>query len=722
MTILHVSASPAADRKQLVVLCTAAYCIALGVRLLELPGWSAYDALYKGEHLLATHDAYHWLAAATGFEFDQQHPLARMLAFLHSLTGIACGNLAFYLPAVMACLVAPLMVGWGAALGMPLAGFTAGLLTACAPGLMTRTGLGYYDTDLLISGALIVNTLVPALWLRNSLHNPLRTISAALRRSSAAEQPAPPPAAESTGPVWFAVLLCCGLFVYWQPAIHNMFNLMGKAFPGIALVLAALLGRRAAMRRTAEGLLIYIFCALAGPAGAGAAMLLWLAGRKNPRSLDRLYTGRRALFAALVLLAAATALEPAGLNYMRSAIKGYSGEKSAVVAHTLSYPSVVGSIIEAQKLSFDAFLTSVHGWTWLAAGGLALFFLLMLAEPVTALLLPLAAMGLGSVALGARFAMFAAPCFALGTAWALHLAVHGAARLAHRNAAQPLPAPHRRAAMLCSVAAACIMCWPSAQLAAALAQGPIISTRQVEALDFIRGNTPEDSMLWYWWDWGYAAQYYARRTTVADGARHSNQRIYAPAAVLTTDVPRFANQLIKYVAGAQPPVSGAFAGLDAGQTMEKLHSFYLRETQPSPPQKQYLIVSAEQLRLGAWISRFGTWDFNTRQWEETTVLAIDRPVQYSPQKGLFLIKGLDPMQAESLTVFEGTRVVNHQYPHFSGRHFVIDKDQGMILVVDRTVYNSMALQLLVNDGSNEDISRYFRLVFSNGKTKVYEVL
>jgi dolichyl-diphosphooligosaccharide--protein glycosyltransferase len=80
------------------------------------------------------------------------------------------------------------------------------------------------------------------------------------------------------------------------------------------------------------------------------------------------------------------------------------------------------------------------------------------------------------------------------------------------------------------------------------------------------------------------------------------------------------------------------------------------------------------------------------------------------------------MQAESLTVFEGTRVVNHQYPHFSGRHFVIDKDQGMILVVDRTVYNSMALQLLVNDGSNEDISRYFRLVFSNGKTKVYEVL
>jgi dolichyl-diphosphooligosaccharide--protein glycosyltransferase len=46
----------------------------------------------------------------------------------------------------------------------------------------------------------------------------------------------------------------------------------------------------------------------------------------------------------------------------------------------------------------------------------------------------------------------------------------------------------------------------------------------------------------------------------------------------------------------------------------------------------------------------------------------------------------------------------------------------MILVVDRTVYNSMALQLLVNDGSNEDISRYFRLVFSNGKTKVYEVL
>ncbi|MFV0423108.1 STT3 domain-containing protein [Oleidesulfovibrio sp.] len=750
--------------KQITILCVAAYAVSLYIRLLELPGWAAFDAVYKGERLLATHDAYHWLAAATGFEFDQQHPLPRMLAFLHFVTGFAYGNLAFYLPAVMACLVAPLMVGWGVALGMPMYGFVAGVLTASAPGLMARTGLGYFDTDLLVTGALIINTMIPALWLHDRLYKPLKLLRQGLCRPPAREAEKgrkrrkgesigdaacspkhgtaqrdaqssgvyaaqdsdsadaadviSPPFSGTVSPLWAIVLLGTGLFIFWQPAIHNMFNLLGKAFLGIAIILGGLLAKKETIRQTACGLFLYTLPAILGPLGLSVAVALWLAERNRPDLMNCLLAGRRGFVAALVLLFAGLALEPAGLNYMRSAIIGYSGTKdAAVVTQALTFPSVVGSIIEAQKLSPAAFLGSIHSWGSVAVCGLLLFMVLMLFEPVAALLLPMLAMGIGSMALGARFAMFASPCFAVGIAWGVHCVTRFFFRMAQARV-PVLRYGYAGVAILATLG----LTWPAGQLASSLAQGSIITPKQVEALDFIRHNTPEDSMLWYWWDWGYAAQYYARRTTVADGARHSNQRIYAPAAALTTDVPRFANQLIRYVAGATPPVSGAFTGMTPEQAEQKLHSFYLSDSQPAAANKQYLVVSAEQLRLTAWISRYGTWDFGTRKWEDTNVISIDRAVQFSAQKGIFLIKGMEPIQAESLTVFSGDTVTQRLYPHFNDKHFVIDKDAGMILIVDRTVFNSMGLQLLVDDGTNEDISRYFKLVFSNGKTKVFEVL
>ena len=59
-------------------------------------------------------------------------------------------------------------------------------------------------------------------------------------------------------------------------------------------------------------------------------------------------------------------------------------------------------------------------------------------------------------------------------------------------------------------------------------------------------------MLWLWWDFGYAAHYFARRQTICDGARHSGPSLYLPAAVYATDNARFARQIIAQAAKSGP--------------------------------------------------------------------------------------------------------------------------------------------------------------------------
>jgi len=49
---------------QLAGVCALAYVVALGLRLIELPEWSDPAFRHAGERLMATHDAYAFLAGA----------------------------------------------------------------------------------------------------------------------------------------------------------------------------------------------------------------------------------------------------------------------------------------------------------------------------------------------------------------------------------------------------------------------------------------------------------------------------------------------------------------------------------------------------------------------------------------------------------------------------------------------------------------------------------
>ena len=73
---------------------------------------------------------------------------------------------------------------------------------------------------------------------------------------------------------------------------------------------------------------------------------------------------------------------------------------------------------------------------------------------------------------------------------------------------------YRSAAVILMLA---IVIPPLADLVPAMTHGPILNRRHAAGLRELRKATPEDAMIWHWWDWGYAAHHFSRRDTIAAG-------------------------------------------------------------------------------------------------------------------------------------------------------------------------------------------------------------
>ena len=162
--------------------------------------------------------------------------------------------------------------------------------------------------------------------------------------------------------------------------------------------------------------------------------------------------------------------------------------------------------------------------------------------------------------------MFGAPIMAIGLTLPFYWLLQRLLRVDLRGAV---------AGILTSGVLLALLVAPFADMIPAMSQGPIINRRHAEALSRAKAMTPPDAMLWLWWDWGYAANHFAQRQTIADGAQHAGPSLYLPAAVFATDNPRFARQIIRYTAQCGNEPGNVFEGLDgegAQALMDRLRS------------------------------------------------------------------------------------------------------------------------------------------------------
>ena len=723
--------------------------LAFGLRMMEWPCWQNPEYRLGSEWLLATHDAYHWVAAAEGFGLGVGHPMAEMLRLMAQTLHTDPAAVAFWFPAVLASLVAVIVFAWVWALGSMEAGVAAGLITSLAPGFLARTLLGYYDTDLVTLFFPLLMTLAPACWAMRYMLLPrmiLRRLALGSGLKAAqrlwGERGADEAHLERLGnPLrwqWVLLLGASGVISWWTQEWHSVFPYLIRYNVVLLALMALIMAPRGRRGILLLGGLAYALPTLGGPAGFGFSLILLLAGSKAGRGLRHLLC--RPLVLVLLWLGAAVLLVQGEIlttliNHANAYLKHSGDVRSTGEGMSLVYPSVAQSIIEVQDLSFAALFPYFHPWMEAAVVGLAGFVLVLFRRPGALFLLPLAALGLLSTKLGGRMVMFGAPVVAVGLTLPLYWLLQRLLRADLRGAVAG-------AATSCILLA--LLVAPFADMIQAISQGPIINRRHAEALTRARTMTPEDAKLWLWWDWGYAAHHFARRSTIADGAQHAGPSLYLPAAVFATDNARFARQLIRYTAKMGNEPGNVFEGLDgraAQALMDKLRSSETPLVEAKG--RLFVVVSFEMLRLGFWISNFGNWNFVTRQGEGGALSIVPQALAYRLDTGEVRLEGsTSTIYASSISVFEETGVTRRNYVQewfdahpkatpeeqkefLSGRrnvNFLFNRVTDEKLAVDQGLYNSLMVQLLVGDPQDPRFSPYFKLVYDNVFARIYEVL
>ena len=723
--------------------------LAFGLRMMEWPCWQNPEYRLGSEWLLATHDAYHWVAAAEGFGLGVGHPMAEMLRLMAQTLHTYPAAVAFWFPAVLASLVAVIVFAWVWALGSMEAGVAAGLITSLAPGFLARTLLGYYDTDLVTLFFPLLMTLAPACWAMRYMLLPrmiLRRLALGSGLKAAqrlwGERGADEAHLERLGnPLrwqWVLLLGASGVISWWTQEWHSVFPYLIRYNVVLLALMALIMAPRGRRGILLLGGLAYALPTLGGPAGFGFSLILLLAGSKAGRGLRHLLC--RPLVLVLLWLGAAVLLVQGEIlttliNHANAYLKHSGDVRSTGEGMSLVYPSVAQSIIEVQDLSFAALFPYFHPWMEAAVVGLAGFVLVLFRRPGALFLLPLAALGLLSTKLGGRMVMFGAPVVAVGLTLPLYWLLQRLLRADLRGAVAG-------AATSCILLA--LLVAPFADMIQAISQGPIINRRHAAALTRARTMTPEDAKLWLWWDWGYAAHHFARRSTIADGAQHAGPSLYLPAAVFATDNARFARQLIRYTAKMGNEPGNVFEGLDgraAQALMDKLRSSETPLVEAKG--RLFVVVSFEMLRLGFWISNFGNWNFVTRQGEGGALSIVPQALAYRLDTGEVRLEGsTSTIYASSISVFEETGVTRRNYVQesfdahpkatpeeqkefLSGRrnvNFLFNRVTDEKLAVDQGLYNSLMVQLLVGDPQDPRFSPYFKLVYDNVFARIYEVL
>lgn len=734
---------PPQTRMRGIFLALLTFILAFGLRMLEWPAWQNPEYRLGSEWLLATHDAYHWVAGAEGFGRGAGHPMSEMLRLLAETLGVYPAVVAFWFPAVLASLVAVVVFAWVWALGSMEMGVAAGVLASLAPGFLARTLLGYYDTDLVTLFFPLSMTLVPACWAMRFLLLPQMVLRRMMVRRSLTRAELPAPGAEMVMPVgnplgwpWPLLLALSGLLSWWTQEWHSMFPYLIRynicLLGGMALTLSPS-GRRCEML---FGALAYAMPTVAGPAGAVAAFLSLAAGLPRAGAALRRPLLPAVLWAMVFFFIFSGEVFHAFVQQVGAYLKQSSDIKVSAAGEMLAYPSVAQSIIEVQDLGADELLAYFHPWEEVSALGFLGFVWVMLRRPGALFLLPLAALGLLSVKLGGRMVMFGAPIVPIGLTLPAFWMVQRVLRPDLRGFWSTL---------LLSIFMLGISGAPFVQLIPIMSQSPpVLNRRHAEALVRARSITPEDAVLWLWWDWGYAAHHFARRATIADGAVHSGPSLYIPAAAFAADSARFARQLIKYTALKGNDPGEVLAGMDSAQAAAFIEG--LRDGSAPLIQvrgKQYVVASFEMLRLGFWITTYGNWDFLKKSGQGNALSIVPQRLAYRLDKGEVQVEGhAGSILAATISVFEDGRMTHRDYiqewfdkhPGASAEeqrkfmetrrnvHFLFDRITDEKLVIDEALYSSLMVQLLIGNPADKRFAPYFKLVYDNAFARIYEVI
>jgi hypothetical protein len=652
-----------------------AFLIGAGVRLLEAPRWDTQSYSIDGEHLLATHDAYAWVSGAEWSEaYTAGTPMALLLAFLSNVTKIRSANLAFWLPAVLAGLSAIPLAFWAAYLGArPGASLACGVLGSLVPAFYSRTRLGYYDTDWATLFFPLLVSLLLAIWIRPYLRGAEPEMAPGIRGNRAILNSVP-------------LMIVVPLSLAWHGYLHTY----AISILWLALGLLLVWGKQDSRAEALRTLLAFTLAVGGGWTGACVGILLLLLLSRLPLDLLNSPWGRRValgLSAGLLLLFTGLQFR----DFLPARIARYSGNPG-VSYGGVAYPDPGLSVRETQDVSPAAALEGAAFAWWLGVAGLLGYGWLIVKRPPALLLAPLLFMGILSVKLGVRFAMFAAPVLCLGALVPVDWWLAG-----------PKDQKGRRV-ILSSALFVGLLAVVVPIIQREYARMPIetVLTRDhAAALRTLRSEAGSEGLVWTWWDYGYATQYFSGLPTFADGSRNSGKHVFTLGSVLGSEDLESSARLATFSAAHQGTPWSVWEGWQA----ETLDAWFGRLPESagraSAPFPQYLVVQWDAISFLPWIQYFGSWNFEGQTGQRSGVTHFSQPLELDLERGTFLERGGQAFVLSTADLLDQSGSKHHVFPEYEGGpHLLMRMDSFETYLLDDRAYRSTLVQLLLEPGSS----------------------
>lgn len=473
-----------AKRTLTFVLLSIIICVGLFVRLEDLRDWQQQPeiAFFNGEPLLTTIDGYFYLRLARDLAEGNYHrtdtlrtwpeppkrpfppPLLSVItALLQKISTVSLNWIGVLLPTVFGIFVIAPVFAIGRYYGGTTMGLTASLITVLSFGYLTRSSLGWFDTDCL------------------NVFFTMAAIYYSIRFSEIQTY---------KRYIYFILFLINYAFFLWwwhtTPQAVTVITLL-------PMLVSLFFFYRPTTRR--EGLIFL------GTLSLLLSFLLYWLGIDLPMRI---------------------------INNLSQTFHYISKETNQF------FPNVSELVLEQHKASWHEFVaTTIHSKTAFIAALAGTAGLILKKHKKFLFLLAPALLTCMTLLFSQRFIIFAVPVISLGFGYCISSIWQLRKRFPRTVFLAPLFVVYVAAINL------------HTDMSKNFWQFNVGNV--VAGMNFVRENTPDNSILFARWDVGYPCQYWARRTTVADGGFHGGERSVYNSIPLAAESDRMAANFINFL-------------------------------------------------------------------------------------------------------------------------------------------------------------------------------
>lgn len=399
--------------------------------------------------------------------------------------------------------------------------------------------------------------------------------------------------------------------------------------------------------------------------------------------------------------------------------------ESKSVTSSIAFPNVLQTITETQRVSVNAVLSGILDEPALAGAGLFLFLICgLLNWKKTVPIIPVLVLGLWAFRSSNRFAMFLAPFVGAGFGFLLNvLAVNFIDWIKQKEVRNIT-----KEAVVYGLSFVMFFVF-SSQTAMSFVPSPSIPTGIYGAFIDFKKNSPDNTSVFTWWDFGHALKD-AGFTVYHDGSVHGDHPTYFTGRGLVSNSQKELQSIIRCFNSNCLKTIERADGLTSKEMVEKVTSY----NGPIDNKNVHALFTYDMIAKYGAISFFGLWDFEKKSgpnlfFEELQCTGIRDNILNCGEVKADLTEGLiNKATLLKKTVFSknGSVVQELSYKHDKGLYLELVFDAqnnvvGAFLLEEKTFYsnfNQMYLlgrydkDLFEEAYNNFPYARYFKVKFS----------